>query len=414
MRHSNKTHRFTILALSASLVLPIAPVFGQAQPVVVAPPSPVSAAPPPAAAAPPPVSVTPQPTAPSSPVARAMPAETASAPRATRAAPRTARAAPAQRPRVATPQASPAPAAATPPPLTNPVADTPPPIEAAPLPPPTATATTISGSGIVTRGPPLLWLLAGLALLAALAAFALSRRRRETVYEEVHEERPVHAAAPALAPAEEYQTQIVVPLPSFRREQPAVVAQAEETLIQSDLEEVSEVETSAADVAVLAADAPAHGDRPWLELLMRPIRAGANGDDTVVEFSLTVGNTGGIPAENVRISAWMLGTQGSEAEGLLIEPPAGSTLAETRIEAGDGATVEATVSMPREAFDRAVLPIVVTDARYPLPGGGEGRTSACFAVGLPIGEELVPFPANAASGLNEGVEARVHCEVEHV
>jgi len=414
MTRTPKTHRIAIVALSASLVLPIAPVFGQeAQPVpVVAPPSPVVVAPPPPVTVTPrpPAAVTPPPAARPAPppVARATPATPAA--RETRSATRTAR--PAPRARVP----APAPAAA---PTTAPVAEAPPPIETAPLaaPPPALTEAPASAIGTATpRGSNLPWLLAGLAVLIGLAAFALLRRRQspDAVYEDHYEEQPAFAEAPVATAEPAYQPPIVAPLPSFRRDEPVVAAQAADIEVESDVEEVNEVETNTADIAALGADTTTHGDRPWLEMLMRPIRAGANGEDTVVEFSLTVGNTGGIPAEDVRISAWMLPSEGSEMESLLIEPPAGATLSETRIEAGDGATVEATVTLPREAFDRAMLPVVVTDARYRLPNGGEGRTSASFAIGLPIGDELVPFPANAASGLNEGVEARVHGQVEHV
>ena len=63
----------------------------------------------------------------------------------------------------------------------------------------------------------------------------------------------------------------------------------------------------------------------------------------------------------------------------------------------------------------AVLPVVVADARYRLPDGSEGRTSASFAVGMSVGEErLEPFPADRTSGLLENAEARLHGEPERV
>jgi hypothetical protein len=261
-------------------------------------------------------------------------------------------------------------------------------------------------------------LIAGLALLAGLVGFALWRRRRarEDVYEDYYEEPAVAADAPVLAETQDYQPAIVAPLPSFRRDEPTPLADTGEgiELAPAVPEEATEVATDPADVEALAAGAPTHGDRPWLEMLMRPLRAGCSGDDAVVEFALTVGNTGSVAAEDVRISAWMLTSDSSEMERLLIDPPAGATISETRIEAGDGATIEANVSLPCAAMRETGPPVVVADVRYRLPQGGEGRTSASFAIGLPAGEELVPFPANPASGFNEGVEARVHGEVEHV
>ena len=58
----------------------------------------------------------------------------------------------------------------------------------------------------------------------------------------------------------------------------------------------------------------------------------------------------------------------------------------------------------------SVLVVVVADARYRLPDGREGRTSASFAVGLPNGDGLEPFAVEVPSGLYEDVEARLHGE----
>ena len=87
---------------------------------------------------------------------------------------------------------------------------------------------------------------------------------------------------------------------------------------------------------------------------------------------------------------------------------------ETRIAPGDGTKVDATIAVPRERLAGDVLPVVVADARYRLPGGGEGRTSARFAVGLPSGDGLAPFAVALGDGLREDVEVRLHGEPEHV
>ena len=63
--------------------------------------------------------------------------------------------------------------------------------------------------------------------------------------------------------------------------------------------------------------------RPWLEFLMRPVRAGTSQDDAIVQFELTVGNTGDVAARDVRISTWMVAAgEGTDMERSLIEPPA--------------------------------------------------------------------------------------------
>ncbi len=416
MKTHPQTLRTAAVALFATAAFLSAPVFGQAVPVV-APPPPVQAAPPPPVAVPPSPAARPAPApraepaalAPATPSAQATRQPTRPAPRvAERSARPAGRSAP-----TATPAAPSAPSAA--PPATAPTAETAlrPVAEPASIaePAPAAPASTDAAAPVADEGSAVPWLVAvGLALVIALAGFVFLRRRSAAQQDYYHEE-PVYEEPAASAAASNYQPALVTP--AFRRAEPAPIIATEDAA--SSATEVDLGEADPADVEALAAGSRAHGDRPWLEMLMRPIRAGAAGDDTVVEFSLTVGNTGGAPAEDVRISAWMLASGGgSEMESLLIDPPAGATLSETRIEAGDGATVEATVTLPRNAIDGAMLPIVVTDARYTLPNGGEGRTSASFAIGMPIGEELVPFPANPASGLNDGVEARVHGDVEHV
>lgn len=417
MTHTRNEIRTAILALSASVAFVNAPVFGQ-EPVSVAPPPPVSAAPAPAPVilAPPPVSATPQPTvAPrAAPVTRAAPppavderpaprARTAtrttttttrrtSAPARTVApAPEPAPAPVAEAPVAAPPAAVPAPVAATPPPA---------PVEQLPVEAPADTG----GQGFLIPA-----LIAGGALLLALAAFLFLRRRRrdEEVYEEVYYEEPVVEAAPE---------------PSFSRPEPVVEAApavaaapiAAEAAVApvetAAAEEVSVEEAHEADVEALAADSAPVAGRPWLEFLMRPVRAGTSQDDAIVQFELTIGNTGSVPAKDVRISTWLVaGGHATDMERMLIEPPADATVSEVDIAAGDGARVEAEITLPKAGIrDETLLPVIVADARYRLPDGSEGRTSASFAIGLPEGEELAGFQLDRATGLLETVEARLH------
>jgi hypothetical protein len=257
-----------------------------------------------------------------------------------------------------------------------PVAVAPAPVEALPvetLPPPVAqtpppevlpeTTTAPVETVQESNGSMLPWLLAGLLLVGALAFFALRRRRRTEVYDEVYEPAPVVAPVAAATP--------------------------------------------------VVAETPA--GRPELELEMRPVRAGVSGDDARVEFELTVGNRGPVAAEDVRISTWMLASGATEAERALIEPHDHADTAPVRIAAGEERTVEASVALPTsEVEGDAVLPVVVADARYRLPDGSEGRTSASFAVGVPDGEELAHFAVDNPSGLHEDVVARPLGEPERV
>ncbi|HEX8309012.1 MAG TPA: hypothetical protein VF645_11415 [Allosphingosinicella sp.] len=243
-------------------------------------------------------------------------------------------------------------------PLPPPVAQTPP-LEVLPETPPAPVATTVETRD--SRDSFLPWLLGGLVLLGALAFFALRRRRPSVVHDErVYEPAPAPtvvpvAAAPIVTPVEK-----VVP-----------------------------------------------AGRPELDLTMRPVRAGVSGSDARVEFELTVGNSGPVAAENVRISTWMLAAGSSEAESALIVPRDHADTAPVTIGAGESRTMEASVALPTAEVDGdAVLPVVIADARYRLPDGSEGRTSASFAVGVPDGEGLAHFGIENPSGLHEGVVAR--------
>jgi LPXTG-motif cell wall-anchored protein len=391
-------HRSATAALFAAVACFNAPVFAQdvpaaSQPPVVdvAPPPPVVAAPPPVAAAPPPV-VTPAP-APAPVATRTV----RTAPRAAAPAP-VRHAAPARAAaRAAAPVAAPAPAPVVAEPAPPPVAAASPPAPVpAATPVPVRTQSTATQSRLTMLWP---WLLgAGIVILGAIFLLA-RRRRRDEVYEEEYYEEPVAVAAPE---------------PSFVRAAPV----AAEPVEAAAAEVVSVSDADSADVDAMAADSRPAANRPWLELLMRPIRAGTSKDDAIVQFELTVGNTGSVGAEHVQISTWMVaGGQASDMEHMLIDRPADATVSEVDIAAGDGTIVEAEVALSKAGMHEPVLPVVVADARYRLPDGSEGRTSASFAVGLPAqaeGGALEPFPIDRASGLRENVEARLHGEPERV
>jgi hypothetical protein len=411
MKNTRKLHRIAIAALSASLVLPIAPVFGQDAPaaapppvVTISPPPPViTAPPPPAATAPPPrIDIVPQ-----VPITRAAPPPAAT----TRTTVRTIRAAPV-RTRAAAPVRRTAPAPA-PAPIAAPVAAAPapvaaPPVAALPAPAPVEPVAQPVETAAPAARSMLPWLIGGALLLGVLAFFFLRRRRDadEEVYEESVYEEPIAAAPdPDFARPEPVAPAYVAPVAA------AAVAAGEPVTA----DEVVVDDADQADVDALAADSAPVAGRPWLEFLLRPVRAGTSQDDTIVQFELTVGNTGTVAAKDVRISTWMFAAgEGTDMERMLIDPPADATVSEVDIAAGDGTRVDGEISLPKTGHAETVLPVVVADARYRLPDGREGRTSASFAIGLPEGDGIAPFQLDRASGLIEAVEARLHGEPQRV
>jgi hypothetical protein len=261
----------------------------------------------------------------------------------------------------------------------------------------------------VVESTPIAWwpFVAGLAVLIIGAAVLIARRRRRAEEEAYYYEEPAYVEPVAEEPvvaAPAYQEPIVAPVYATPAAEPVAAATEQSA-------EVELGQPDPADMEALAATAAPHPDRPWLEFLMRPVRAGASGDEARVEFELTVGNTGAVPARDVRVSTWMLEGKGTDMEQSLIEPPAGASHSEMSIAPGEGAKVEAAIALPRDD-NSPVLPVVVADARYRLPDGSEGRTSASFAIGMPGADGVRPF--RTGSGFTEDVEAELHGEPERV
>jgi hypothetical protein len=419
MKHRQIMHRPALGLLLAAAALPFTPAFAQNQPAPsdpppivdtappvtptpapqAAPPAPVETAPPPAATIPPPI-ITPPPVVTTPPIA-ATPAVRDRTPVRRTVRSTTTRTVARQSAPVRQPAPAPAPTPATAPPLAAqaPVAPAPAPVAAAPVETPAPVAAR-------TNAVPLwAWLLGGIAVLGALLGLVAWRRR--SADEEYYLDEPVAYEEPAA-----YAEPVPVAAAPMTASAPILAEAAAET---AAVEELAVAEPDAADVEALAATSAAPDGRPWIEFLMRPVRAGTNAEDAVVEFELTVGNTGDVAAKDVRISTWMFAAgspQESEMERMLINPPAEAALPKVTINAGDATKVEATMALPKAGLDETVLPVVVADARYRLPDGSEGRTSASFAVGLAEGEDIAPFQVDDRSGLHEDIGSRLHGELQ--
>ena len=130
---------------------------------------------------------------------------------------------------------------------------------------------------------------------------------------------------------------------------------------------------------------PAEDARPWIGLSINPLRAGTEGNESVVDYELRVENAGDAPAGNVVISSALVGGIGTKpidnapertvdlAPGASITIPAHLTSANRKNAAGD------------------FMPMILAEARYPLPDGGEGHIAARFAIGIMDGDHVSPI-----------------------
>jgi len=265
------------------------------------------------------------------------------------------------------------------------------------------------------------WIVAALALLAAIGGFLFWRRRRaadQDFYEET--DQPIigeaareqeHApVAPPMADPVALAEERAAPLDQAAADKAVPVA---DTVM---------AEAGPEDVAAATIPTEARDDRPWLEFALRPVKAGVNVMDAVVEFELTVGNAGTVAAEDVRIAAWLISAspnQDAEIARFLESTPPEAIMAPIEIAPGDGKRIDAAIVLPRTGVNVVTVrdrpffvPLVLIDARYALPGGGEGRSSAAMVIGTVRegNEKLGPIWLDRGVQMHTNVEARLHGE----
>lgn len=116
-------------------------------------------------------------------------------------------------------------------------------------------------------------------------------------------------------------------------------------------------------------------ERPWIRLMLQPIRAEMRGDEQTVDYELIVENEGRVPAHDVRVSSFLTGVK-----GVSMQPAFVNSQAQThRIDLEPGASMPLSGKVTvREGVD----PKIVADARYPLPDGTEGHLAARFGIDM--------------------------------
>jgi hypothetical protein len=328
--------------------------------------------------------------------------------------------------------AAPAPALVTPPADTTASPPAPAPAAAPANEPaaPAADGSSTQSETTTTEVPFWAWVAGGIALLAVILGAALAMRGRRRGYDEpayvedsyVEPQPEPVAVAPVIPPVPVAKAEQPRKEPEYLRRGAPVGAAA--TVMEPVIAAPDAVEMSTPPVdemAELTAGTAPIAERPWLEFSMRPVRAGTNVDEALVEIELTVGNSGTVPARDVRISTFLLSSDpnGTEMERLLLNPPSDATTDPVTIKPGEGKRIDATLALLKsdmgENLPDTIRPIIVADARYTLEDGTEGRTSASFTIGVTPeegGSGLDPLELSRSS-MHENVGAELRGEPQH-
>lgn len=257
------------------------------------------------------------------------------------------------------------------------------------------------------------WLLVGALLIAGVAAALLFRRRSATAdaYDDDRAEAPV--AAPAAAAPKPRREPAPLAAPAMAAPPAAAAALDGEGRPTGAISTDAHASKADADDLAGVSDTRAPvSKRPWLELAMRPVRAGTSADEALVEIELIVGNSGDTSAEDVRISTFMFAGDATQGEMDAMLTGGTPSVPPQTIKPGEGTRVDATLAVHKAALHESFSPVVVADARYRLPDGSEGRTSASFRVGIDEGDHIDPIAFDRPE-MYDNVAAELHGKPEH-
>jgi hypothetical protein len=157
--------------------------------------------------------------------------------------------------------------------------------------------------------------------------------------------------------------------------------------------------------------------RPWIDVAVVPGRCIVDADKAVLEFELTLFNSGSAPARDLLVEACMFNagpTQDQEIGSFFAHPVAKGDrvplLAPLK-----SLSLKSSVVLPREqiqVFEVAgrplFVPLLAFNALYRW-AGGDAQTSASYLVGRDTkGEKLAPFRLDLGPRVFRGLGAREH------
>ena len=155
------------------------------------------------------------------------------------------------------------------------------------------------------------------------------------------------------------------------------------------------VEPVAAPAPIPAAPPKPRADpvpRPWLELELKTVRASFSAVEALIEFELSISNTGGSPARNLKIDVKMFnagGAQDQEIGAFFRTAGRQSTkLNLPGIRHGTTGVIRGEVAMPLEEMKAMKLdgrmlfvPVVAVNTLYEWGEGRSGQSSKSYVVG---------------------------------
>lgn len=171
-----------------------------------------------------------------------------------------------------------------------------------------------------------------------------------------------------------------------------------------------------------AAPRPVPQPRPWLELDISPERASVDVGETVIEFELTVRNSGGTEARNIRLQARMFAStpQQDKEIGDYFKAKEGEyrVIAIPPIAAGEELKIKGSVDMPQERLSALkidgkllFIPMIAATARYDWGISRSGQTSASWVIGRERpegGDKMAPFRLDLGARVYRTIGKRPH------